>query len=92
MPAKPTILEKGGFRLFLHRPGRLPLKIGVRTAGDGEAIFQMKAGKPRALTHRYAEAMREPIDFADEHSAERRGQLMLAVSDLMQMLQRDFLR
>jgi hypothetical protein len=45
-----------------------------------------------ALTHRYAEAMRAPIDLADENSAERRGELMLAVSDLMQLLQRDFLR
>ena len=45
-----------------------------------------------ALTHRYAEAMSAPIDLADENSAERRGELMLAVSDLMQWLQRDFLR
>jgi Fe-S-cluster containining protein len=45
-----------------------------------------------ALTHRYAEAMRAPIDLADENSAERRGELMLAVSDLMQLLERDFLR
>jgi Fe-S-cluster containining protein len=45
-----------------------------------------------ALTHRYAEAMSAPIDLSDEDSAERRGELMLAVSDLMQLLQRDFLR
>jgi Fe-S-cluster containining protein len=45
-----------------------------------------------ALTHRYAEAMSAPIDLADENSAERRGELMLAVSDLMLLLQRDFLR
>ena len=45
-----------------------------------------------ALTHRYAEAMSAPIDMADETSAERRGELMLGVSDLMQMLERDFLR
>jgi Fe-S-cluster containining protein len=45
-----------------------------------------------ALTHRYAEAMSAPIDLADENSAEHRGELMLAVSDLMQLLQRDFLR
>ncbi len=37
-----------------------------------------------ALTHRYAEAMSAPIDLPDETSAERRGELMLAVSDLMQ--------
>jgi hypothetical protein len=45
-----------------------------------------------ALTHRYAEAMSAPIDLADENSAERRGELMLAVSELMQLLQQDFLR
>ena len=45
-----------------------------------------------ALTHRYAEAMQSPIDLADEGSAERHGDLMLAVNDLMTLLQRDFLR
>ncbi len=44
------------------------------------------------LTHRYAAVMRAPIDLADENSAERRGELMLAVGDLMQRLERDFLR
>ncbi len=45
-----------------------------------------------ALTHRYAGAMSAPIDLSDAADAERRGELMLAVSDLMQLLQRDFLR
>lgn len=45
-----------------------------------------------ALTHRYAEAMSAPIDLADEAGAERHGELMLAVNDLMTKLQRDFLR
>jgi len=45
-----------------------------------------------ALTHRYSEVMCSPIDFADEGSAERRGELMLAVAELMQMLEQDFLR
>jgi len=45
-----------------------------------------------ALTHRYAEAMRAPIDLSDETAADRRGELMLAVNDLMTLLQRDFLR
>ncbi len=43
------------------------------------------------LTKRYAQKMSEPIDLADETEAERRGELMLAVNDLMQKLQRDFL-
>jgi hypothetical protein len=46
----------------------------------------------KALTHRYAEMMAAPIDLSDENDAERRGELMLAVSELMQMLERDFLR
>jgi Fe-S-cluster containining protein len=46
-----------------------------------------------ALTHRYAEVMRAPIDLTtSENDSELRGELMLAVSDLMQTLQRDFLR
>jgi Fe-S-cluster containining protein len=45
-----------------------------------------------ALTHRYAEAMSAPIDLSEEGSADRRGELMLAVNDLMTRLQRDFLR
>ena len=45
-----------------------------------------------ALTHRYAEAMSAPMDLADETGAERRGELMLAVNDLMQQLERDFLQ
>lgn len=44
-----------------------------------------------ALTHRYAEAMSAPVDLTDERDAERRGELMLAVNDLMRILQRDFL-
>ena len=45
-----------------------------------------------ALTHRYAEAMSAPVDLSDSHSADRHGKLMLAMSDLMQRLERDFLR
>lgn len=45
-----------------------------------------------ALTHRYAEAMSAPVDLADEAGSERHGELMLAVNDLMEQLQRDFLR
>jgi len=45
-----------------------------------------------ALTHRYTAAMSAPVDLAVEGEAEQRGELMLAVNDLMQMLERDFLR
>lgn len=45
-----------------------------------------------ALTHRCAEVMRAPVDLSVEGAAERRGELMLAVNDLMQMLQINFLK
>jgi Fe-S-cluster containining protein len=45
-----------------------------------------------AMTHRYAEAMSAPVDLSDETAADRHGQLMLEVNDLMEMLEREFLR
>ena len=45
-----------------------------------------------ALTHRYAAAMGAPIDLSDDQNAERHGEQMLAVGELMTRLQRDFLR
>jgi hypothetical protein len=46
-----------------------------------------------ALIKRYARVMREPVDLsASEMAVEGRGKLMLAVNDLMQLLQRDFLQ
>ena len=46
-----------------------------------------------ALIKRYAHAMREPVDLSGpEDAVELRGELMLAVADLMQTLQRDFLK
>jgi Fe-S-cluster containining protein len=45
-----------------------------------------------ALTHRYTELMNRPMDFSVEGEAGQRGELMLAVNELMQLLQRDFLR
>ncbi len=44
-----------------------------------------------ALTHRYAEAMSAPVDLSDADNTDLHGELMLAVNDLMQLLQRDFL-
>jgi hypothetical protein len=44
-----------------------------------------------ALSKCYAAAMHEPIDLAD-NSAERRGELMLAVNDLMHVVQGEFLK
>jgi Fe-S-cluster containining protein len=46
-----------------------------------------------ALTERYAQAMSAPVDLsASENNPELRGELMLAVNELMQQLQRDFLK
>ena len=46
-----------------------------------------------AMTKRYAQAMSAPIDLSDhETNSERRGELMLAVDELMRQLQRDFLK
>jgi uncharacterized protein len=44
------------------------------------------------LTQRYAEAMSAPVDLSDEANADAHGELMLAVHDLMNRLQRDFLQ
>jgi Fe-S-cluster containining protein len=46
-----------------------------------------------ALTTRYSQAMSAPMDLSSPaNDPELRGELMLAVNELMQALQRDFLR
>ncbi len=46
-----------------------------------------------ALTHRYSEVMKAPIDLSGgDDTTELRGELMLRVHDLMQTLQQDFLK
>jgi hypothetical protein len=45
-----------------------------------------------ALTHRYSEVMSAPVDMSAPEEAERRGELMMAVSELMGILQKEFLR
>ena len=45
------------------------------------------------LNQRYAAVIAEPIDMsADETDIERRGELMMAVSQLVESLERDFLK
>jgi uncharacterized protein len=49
--------------------------------------------EPLALIQRYAYAMRQPVDLSDPADAvESQGELMLAMENLMQTLQHDFLR
>jgi len=57
-------------------------------------LRQLKQNDERlAMTKRYAEVMNAPIDLSDHEShTERRGELMLAVDELMRQLQRDFLK
>jgi Fe-S-cluster containining protein len=45
-----------------------------------------------ALTHRYAEAMSAPVDLSDEGNADRHGEFMMAVNDLMELMEREFLK
>jgi Fe-S-cluster containining protein len=45
------------------------------------------------MTKRYVQTMSAPVDLSDhETDSERRGELMLAVDELMRQLKRDFLR
>jgi hypothetical protein len=81
-------------------------KLDAGAALKSIAIARRKAEKVRALlrqlgqndghlpmSKRYAQAMSAPINLSDhEDDSERRGELMLAVDDLMKQLQRDFLK
>jgi hypothetical protein len=67
----------------------------AKQRAEGVRELLLQAGQREetvALTHRYTEVMNAPMDLTDETVAEIRGELMLAVGDLMQLLQRDFLR
>jgi Fe-S-cluster containining protein len=74
----------------------------LKTIAEAQRLAEKVRGQLRrlgqsdeqlALNRRYAQVMREPIDLSGpEDAAELRGELMLAVNDLMQTLQRDFLK
>jgi len=63
-------------------------------AGNVRELLKSIGGQDEhlALTKRYAQTTSKPIDLSDETEAERRGELMLAVNDLMRVLQGDFLQ
>jgi Fe-S-cluster containining protein len=74
------------------------LKTIARTKLQAEAVRGLlrqlgKSNERLAMTKRYAAAMSAPIDLSDhETDSERRGELMLAVNELMRQLQQEFLK
>ncbi|HEY1717569.1 MAG TPA: YkgJ family cysteine cluster protein [Verrucomicrobiae bacterium] len=74
------------------------LKAIARTRSQAEKVRGLlrqlgQNDKRLAMTKCYAQAMIAPIDLSGhENNAECRGELMLAVDELMQQLQRDFLK
>jgi hypothetical protein len=70
------------------------ISAAKKKAGEVRELLRVLGQRDErmALTHRYAEAMSAPVDFSDEARAEVHGKLMLAVNDLMQLLEKDFLQ
>jgi Fe-S-cluster containining protein len=76
-------------------PAALKKISGARKEAEKVRELLQRAGhndEAAALTHRYTQAMSAPLEVSDEHASECRGELMLAVNALMQLVQRDFLR
>jgi uncharacterized protein len=81
--------------------GRLMPAVALKTITEAkrraEAVRQLvvqlgHTDETKPLNQRYAAVMAEPIDMsADEADLERRGELMMAVSRLVESLERDFL-
>jgi uncharacterized protein len=82
--------------------GEMGADAALKTIAEAQRLAEKVRGQLRrlgqsdeqlALNRRYAQVMREPIDLSGpEDAAELRGELMLAVNDLTQTLQRDFLK
>ena len=80
MPAPAALKRIADAKKFVEKVRRL-----LRRLGDNEEQL--------ALTKRYSRMMSQPIDLsADDDAGEARGELMLAVNDLMHSLKRDFLK
>ena len=80
MPAPAALKRIADAKKLVEEVRRL-----LRRLGDDDELL--------ALTKRYSRMMAKPIDLsADEDSGEARGELMLAVNDLMHVLQREFLK
>jgi Fe-S-cluster containining protein len=74
------------------------LKTIVRARSQAEKVRDLlcqlgQKDERLAMTKRYAQAMSAPLDLSgDDGDIERRGELMLAVDELMQQLQHEFLK
>jgi Fe-S-cluster containining protein len=80
MPAPAALKRMADAKKLVEKVRRL-----LRRLGDHDEHL--------ALTRRYGRVMSQPIDMsASEDTGEARGELMLAVNDLMHALQRDFLK
>lgn len=72
--------------LRIHTARRKAAEVGALLRALGQTDEHL------AFTTRYQAVMNQPINLAhDESAAERRGELMLAVSELMDRLRRDLL-
>ena len=82
--------------------GEMPAPAALKRIADAKILVEKvrrllgrlgDKDEQLALTKRYRRVMAQPIDLsADEDSGEARGELMLAVNDLMRVLQREFLK
>jgi uncharacterized protein len=82
--------------------GELDVNAALNTIGNAKIQTEKVRGLLRQLgqnderlplTKRYVQAMSAPIDLSDhEADTSQRGELMMAVDELMQQLQRDFLK
>jgi Fe-S-cluster containining protein len=80
-------LDAGAALKSIHQARRQAEKVRLLLRQLGQKDEHL------ALTKRYAQAMSAPINLSDhEADSERRGELMLAVDELMRQLQRDFLK
>lgn len=79
--------------------GEIPTDAALKTISEAKKLAERvrqllhqlgQRDEQKALTHRYAEAMSAPMDLTKD-DADARGELMLAVNNLMQTFQREFL-
>ncbi|HAV64876.1 MAG TPA: hypothetical protein DCY13_21215 [Verrucomicrobiales bacterium] len=79
-----SLSEAAALRI-IARTRKLAEKVGrlLRLLGDHD--------ESRPLTRRYQSVMRTPIDLADPEAGDHRGELMMAVHELMELAQGRFL-